>query len=93
MLRIPRDSPLVRNLPTYRPDSLVVTNELDKLPHQVYLPDGVRLSRSRHLDRRHAAVQVVGEEEGSGETAGGGGDRGREKDSQGGGITTCLQAH
>ena len=91
MLRIPLDSPLVRLLPTYRSYSIVVTNELDKLPHQVYLPDGVCLPRRRHLDRRHAALQVVGEEERSGETTGGGGDRGREKDSQGG-ITTCLQA-
>ena len=79
-------------MPTCRSDSLVVTNELDKLPHKVYLPDGVRLPRRRYLDRRHEALQVVGEEEGGGEAAGGGGDRGREKDSQGGGITTCLQA-
>ena len=59
----------------------------------MYLPDGVRVPGRRHLDRRHAALQVVGEEEGSGETAGGGRDRGRKKDSQGGGITTCLQAN
>ena len=57
----------------------------------MYLPDGVRLSRRRHLDRRHAAVQVVGEEEGGGEAAGGGGDRGGKNESESGGITTCFQ--